>query len=108
MTVISKHCWVILDSHRLDRTEQGPKRTGDLWQDAGVWLLWPLALLAAAAFRRGWLLMLALLLWQPAPAEAFSWNELWHNQQQQAYQAFCKQGLRHRCRKVQRPALAGR
>ena len=80
-----------LDSHRLDRTEPGPKRTGDLWQDAGVWLLWPLALLAAAAFRRGWLLMLALLLWQPAPAEAFSWNELWHNQQQQAYQAFANQ-----------------
>ncbi|WP_029914929.1 VWA domain-containing protein [Pelobacter seleniigenes] len=77
-----------LDSHRLDRAEQGPKRTGDLWQDAGVWLLWPLALLAAAAFRRGWLLVLASLLWQPAPAEAFSWNELWLNQQQQAYQAF--------------------
>ncbi len=40
-------------------------RLGDRWQEAGIWLLWPLALLAATAFRRGWLMVLVLLLLPP-------------------------------------------
>ncbi len=77
-----------LDSRRLDQAEQDNKRTGDLWQDAGVWLVWPLALLVLCGFRRGWLLIFPLLLLLPPSAQAFDWSELWHNDQQQAYEHF--------------------
>ena len=77
-----------LDGHRLDQTEADSTRLGDRWQEAGVWLLWPLALLAAAGFRRGWLVVFALLLMLPPPAEAMSWQELWQSRDQQAHSAF--------------------
>jgi Ca-activated chloride channel homolog len=77
-----------LDSHRLDRAEPDATRLGDRWQEAGIWLLWPLALLAAGAFRRGWLAVFALLLVLPRPAAALSWQELWQRPDQQAHSAF--------------------
>ncbi len=77
-----------LDSRRLDRAARGAERTGDLWQDAGAWLVWPLVLLAACAFRRGWLLSLALFLLLPLPAQALDWSGLWQNTQQQAYEKY--------------------
>ncbi len=70
-------------------------RTGDLWQDAGVWLLWPLAILCAFAFRRGWLLIVPLVvllpLAAPSPACALDWTGLWHNSEQQAYRQYQQQ-----------------
>lgn len=60
-----------------------------LWRDGGVWLLPPLLLLAALAFRRGWLMVLAVLVlpaWMPA-AHAASWDSLWANRDQRAVQA---------------------
>ena len=70
-------------------------RTGDLWQDAGVWLLWPLAILCAFAFRRGWLLSVPLVvllpLAAPSPASALDWTGLWHNSEQQAYRQYQQQ-----------------
>ena len=77
-----------LDSRRLDQAQQDKKRTGDLWQDAGVWLVWPLAMLVLCGFRRGWLLIFPLLLLLPPSAQAFDWSELWRNDQQQAYEHF--------------------
>ncbi len=77
-----------LESHRLDRTEADSNRLGDRWQEAGAWLLWPLALLAAVGFRRGWLAVFALLLMVPQPAEALNWQELWQRPDQQAHSAF--------------------
>jgi Ca-activated chloride channel homolog len=78
-----------LDSHRLDRADRQATRLGDRWQEAGIWLLWPLALLAATAFRRGWLTVLVLLLMlPPAPARALTWQELWQRPDQQAHGAF--------------------
>lgn len=77
-----------LESHRLDRTEEDSTHLGDRWQEAGIWLLWPLALLAAAAFRRGWLVVFALLLMVPHPAEALGWRDLWQSPDQQAHSAF--------------------
>jgi len=77
-----------LDSHRLDQSEKSRSVTGDIWREEGVWLLWPLVLLAACAFRRGWLLLLPLLLLFPAPAEALSWEELWQTPDQQATASF--------------------
>ena len=64
-------------------------QVGDQWQDRGVWLLLPLLPLAALAFRRGWLLLLALAvlpLW-PGTAAATSWRDLWQRPDQQAAQA---------------------
>ncbi|MEP6897767.1 MAG: tetratricopeptide repeat protein, partial [Rhodanobacter sp.] len=62
---------------------------GDEWQDQGPWLLLPLLLIAALAFRRGWLLMLPLVVLPmlPGTASAASWNDLWQRPDQQAAQA---------------------
>ena len=64
----------------------------DVWREEGPWLLLPLLLLAALAFRRGYLLVLAcLLLPLPRPAQAYDWNSLWLRSDQRAEQAL-KQG----------------
>ena len=63
-----------------------------LWRDGGIWLLPALLILAALAFRRGWLLVLlvlALPIGMPA-AHASTWDSLWANREQRALQA-----LRH-------------
>ncbi|HKJ05719.1 MAG TPA: VWA domain-containing protein [Geopsychrobacteraceae bacterium] len=83
-----------LDDRRLNQAVQEDENsaaTGDRWREEGIWLLWPLTLLAAFAFRRGWLLVLPLLLLVPAPAEAFTWTDLWQTSDQQAAQAFEQQ-----------------
>ncbi len=64
-------------------------QVGDEWQDRGPWLLLPLLLIVALAFRRGWLLLLPLVLlpmW-PTPAAATTWKDLWARPDQQAAQA---------------------
>ncbi|MEO7052511.1 MAG: VWA domain-containing protein [Rhodanobacter sp.] len=62
---------------------------GDQWQDRGPWLLLPLLLLVAMAFRRGWILLLliACLPLLPTTAEAGTWQNLWQRPDQQAAQA---------------------
>jgi Ca-activated chloride channel family protein len=64
-------------------------QVGDEWQDRGAWLLLPLLLVAALAFRRGWLLLLPLVVLPllPATAQATSWKDLWQRPDQQAAQA---------------------
>ena len=60
-----------------------------LWRDGGVWLLPVLLILAALAFRRGWLLVLALLvlpIGMPA-AHAATWQTWFANRDQRALQA---------------------
>ncbi|HXE66278.1 MAG TPA: VWA domain-containing protein [Rhodanobacteraceae bacterium] len=60
-----------------------------LWRDGGIWLLPVLLILAALAFRRGWLLAFALLvlpIGMPA-AHAATWDSLWANRDQRALQA---------------------
>jgi Ca-activated chloride channel homolog len=62
---------------------------GDAWQDRGPWLLLPLLLVVALAFRRGWLLLLPLVwlpLW-PMPAHAADWRDWWQRPDQQAASA---------------------
>jgi Ca-activated chloride channel homolog len=54
------------------------------WIEHGAWLLPLLLLLAAMAFRRGWLLGFVCLLITPPPAYAFSWQDLWLRSDQQA------------------------
>lgn len=62
----------------------------DQWQEAGVWLLLPLLLLAPLAFRRGYLAAVVLavvILPQPETASAVEWGSLWSNRDQQGRQA---------------------
>jgi len=60
----------------------------DQWRDQGVWLLLPLLLLGVLAFRRGYVLILLLLI-LPVPhlAYAYDWNSLWQRDDQRAQQA---------------------
>lgn len=84
-------------------------QTGDEWQDRGPWLLLPLLLLAALAFRRGWLLMVPLLALPllPGTASATSWQDLWQRPDQQAAQAL-RDGNAKRAQQLARdPAWRG-
>ena len=55
------------------------------FRDRGPWLLFALLPLAALGFRRGWLMLLPLLLVAHSPdAAAFSWRDLWQRQDSQA------------------------
>ncbi|MEO7067539.1 MAG: tetratricopeptide repeat protein [Rhodanobacter sp.] len=74
---------------RAGSTSKVKGQVGDEWQDQGPWLLLPLLLIVALGFRRGWLLLLPLVLlplW-PAPALAGTWTNLWQRPDQQAAQA---------------------
>lgn len=64
-------------------------QVNDEWQDRGAWLLLPLLPIVALAFRRGWLLLLPLIMLPllPARADATSWHDLWQRPDQQAAQA---------------------
>jgi Ca-activated chloride channel family protein len=78
--------------HALLRTGSGTPasvRMGGQWQDQGAWLLLPLLLIVALAFRRGWLLLLPLILlpWLPTTAQAGTWQDWWRRPDQQAAQA---------------------
>ncbi|RMH50824.1 MAG: VWA domain-containing protein [Zetaproteobacteria bacterium] len=65
---------------------------GDRWREEGVWLLPPLLLLAALAFRRGWLLtLLMVLMLPPQPASAMERSDWWRNRDQQGM-ALLEQG----------------
>lgn len=80
------------------------------WQDRGPWLLLPLLPLLALAFRRGWLLLLPLVLLPallPGRAEAAGWHDLWQRPDQQAWQAL-RQGQAAQAQRLARdPALRG-
>lgn len=61
-----------------------------LWRDGGVWLLPALLILAALAFRRGWLLVLAVLalpIGVPVAHAGTTWESLFANRDQRALHA---------------------
>jgi Ca-activated chloride channel family protein len=94
---------------RNTRTTLADGQASDEWQDRGPWLLLPLLLLAALAFRRGWLLVLPLVLLPlfPGTASATSWQDLWQRPDQQAAQAL-QQGNAKRAQQLARdPAWRG-
>jgi Ca-activated chloride channel homolog len=60
----------------------------DQWREEGPWLLLLLLPLAALAFRRGWVLLIAVaILPLPHPAQASVWDDLWLTRDQQAQRA---------------------
>lgn len=77
----------------------------DQWREDGPWLLLALLPLAAAAFRRGWIgpLLLIVLLAPHPPAEAFSWPDLWQRPDQQAARLLDQGAARDAARTFRRP-----
>ncbi|RAO76863.1 tetratricopeptide repeat protein [Dyella jiangningensis] len=82
---------------------------GDEWQDRGPWLLLPLLPLAAMAFRRGWLVVFALLLLPGVPdtAHASRWSDLWQRPDQQASAALNRGQAKEAQQLARDPALRG-
>ena len=83
---------------------------GDEWQDRGPWLLLPLLLVVALGFRRGWLLLLALVLLPllPGRASATDWRDLWQRPDQQAAQTLRHGGSAKQAQQLARdPAWRG-
>lgn len=68
------------------QTEDTDLKT-DTWREEGPWLLLPVLLLAALAFRRG-LLLAAVFILLPLsqPAKALEWDSLWLNDNQRGAQ----------------------
>ncbi len=89
-----------IDALLVDRTGMStkpsePVASNDLaastrWRDRGPWLLLLLVPLSAFAFRRGWLMALALAFVVPPRADAASFKDLWLRSDQQAAEALAK------------------
>ena len=64
---------------------QNKSLVADLWYEAGAWLILLIIPLVLLVFRRGYLI-LALVIFMPLtapPVDAFSWDDLWLNADQQ-------------------------
>lgn len=75
-----------------DARMQSTQQMTDRWRSQGPWLVLALLPLAALAFRRGWLLLLPLVMLVtlgsfPRPAMASGWDDLWQRHDQQADRA---------------------
>ncbi|MEN8214520.1 MAG: VWA domain-containing protein, partial [Pseudomonadota bacterium] len=64
---------------RIEESDPDNPARVPLWRNEGIWLLLLLIPLAALSFRRGWVLMLAFVMLQPAPSQAFEWSQLWQD-----------------------------
>lgn len=61
----------------------------DIWQEEGPWLLLLIIPFAVLVFRRGYLIMVFILVMPlPNTSHAFEWRDLWQTQDQQAAEAF--------------------
>jgi Ca-activated chloride channel family protein len=80
---------VLADLRPLQAEQAAPSEAqSERFLDRGPWLLLALVPLAALGFRRGWLMLLPLLvLAAPHPASAMSWSDLWQRPDQQAQAA---------------------
>ncbi len=69
-------------------TETDDNQATDQWREEGPYLVLLLLPLAALAFRRGWLLVVVIVVLPVAePAHATIWDDLWFNKNQQAQKA---------------------
>lgn len=86
------------------------QREFDQWRERGPQLVMLLLLLAALAFRRGWVLVI-LLLPLSAPSQAFDvkdqWRNLWQRPDQQAQRLFAEGNSRDAAQKFIDPAWRG-
>ncbi len=71
-----------------DGEQAGAEITADVWREQGPWLVLCLIPLAALLFRRGYILVLALVLFPPTgPVYALDWESLWLRKDQRGQQA---------------------
>ncbi|MGH8124238.1 MAG: VWA domain-containing protein [Rhodanobacteraceae bacterium] len=93
-----------------ERGRSDHRERAQLWRDGGIWLLPALLILAALAFRRGWLLVLAVLvlpLGVPVAHAGTRWESWFSNRDQRALQAL-QHGHASEARKLAAsPALRG-
>ena len=77
----------------LDAGHESEQQTQQQWRDEGVWLLLPLLIIGALAFRRGWLfsVLFCALLMPPQMSYAQEWDSLWQSRDQQAAKAMQQQ-----------------
>ena len=91
-------------------TQQAGMNT-TVWQSNGAWLAVLLMPLAALAFRRGWLLVLVMLVGgtvsAPQPALALGWDDLWLRADQQAARALQAGDPAQAAQLAHDPALRG-
>jgi len=83
---------------------------GHDWESRGPWLVVLLLPLAALAFRRGWLLSVALVvgvMLPPQPAMAFGWDDLWQRPDQQASKALAEKDYERASQVAKDPLLRG-
>ncbi|MCB1875335.1 MAG: VWA domain-containing protein [Chromatiales bacterium] len=75
------------------------------WREEGPWLLLALLPLVALGFRRGWLspLLLVIVLLPPPDAQAFGWQDLWWNPDQQASRHWQQGAAEQAARTFERP-----
>ena len=83
----------ILERNPFEQDVIASERVADVWQEQGPWLILFLLPLVALAFRRGVVFVVPLLastvLLTVAPdAQAFRWNDLWQNNNQQGQHQF--------------------
>ncbi|MDX8384658.1 MAG: VWA domain-containing protein, partial [Ghiorsea sp.] len=67
-----------------DEQQEKSIQISDQWREEGVWVSLLLIPLVLIGFRRGVLLITLCFLYQPNPAQAFAWQDLWQTQHQQA------------------------
>ena len=97
-----------------DQTKAGAQKAKDesalseRFRDRGPWFLLLLLPIAVFGFRRGWLMMFALVLITPStPVQAFEFSDLWLRADQQAARALAKGDAKHAQELAQDPALRG-
>lgn len=78
------------------------------WQDDGYWLLWLALPLVLVCWRRGALLVVALLVapMVPSPAMAFGWDDLWSRPDQRA-EALIEKDPKRAAEQLERPDWRG-
>ncbi len=92
-----------------ESSENDRQQSQQQWQDEGIWLILPLLLFAALAFRRGWLfsLLLCSLLIQPQTSYALEWDNLWQTPDQKANQAMQQQQFQQAAEQFENPMWKG-
>lgn len=81
--------WLTAQGTLFKSKQQGETHTADVWREEGPWLLLMVLPLVALLWRQGWLavIVLAVLVQQPHPVQAATWEDMWARPNQQAYHA---------------------
>lgn len=86
----------------------GVEAQSERWRDRGPWLVLVLLPLALLGFRRGWLMMLALVFSLPStPARAATFADLWQRPDQQAAAALAQGDAKRAASVARSPAWRG-